>query len=71
MSTHAARVGHSPRLQRVDNLLADGREYSTLEIVALCQVVAVNSVISELRHNGRKIECRRTGARWYYRRTDV
>lgn len=71
MSSHAARVSESNRLQRVDQLLADGREYSTLEIMALCQVCAINSVISELRSNGRKIECRRRGDRWYYRRTDT
>lgn len=71
MSRHAARISHSSRLQRVDQLLADGREYSTLEIMALCQVCAVNSVISELRANGRQIACRRERGRWYYRRTDI
>jgi len=71
MSTHAAQLKTSDRLQRVDRLLADGREYSTLEIIALCQVVAVNSIISELRANGRAIACRQAGGRWYYRRDDI
>jgi len=68
MSTHAARVSSSDRLKRVDELLADGREYSTLEIIQACEVCAVNSIIDELRDNGRVIQCRREGNRWLYRR---
>lgn len=71
MSTHAARIDSSDRLKRVDQLLADGREYSTLEIFEQCRVCAVNSIISELRANGRSIDCRRDKGVWYYRRTDT
>ena len=58
---HAARFGHSPRLQRVHALLSDGREGSTLEIVTGAQVCAVNSCVAELRANGFHIECRQIG----------
>lgn len=71
MSTHAARIDTSDRLRRVDALLADGREYSTLEIVQHCDVCAVNSIVDELRSNGRDIRCRREGNRWLYRRWDA
>jgi len=67
---HSARIGNSKRLQRVDALLADGKEYSTLEIMLNASVCAVNSVISELRANGRVIVCRRVRDIWLYRRTD-
>ena len=67
----AAKLAKSKRLQRVDALLADGREYSTMEIIATCGVCAVNSIIAELRFNGRSIECRRHDAAFYYRRVDV
>lgn len=67
----AASLETSARLQRVDHLLAGGREYSTLEIIAYCGVCAVNSIISELRANGRKIRCRKEGYAYYYLREDV
>lgn len=64
---HSARIDHSSRLQRVDRLLADGREYSTMDIVMGARVCAVNSCIAELRANGRQINCRREKDVWYYR----
>ena len=70
---HAARLAHSPRLQRVHALLSDGVERSTFEIVEAAQVCAVNSCIAELRENGAVIDCRQgrdpvTGWRvWLYR----
>lgn len=67
---HSASIERSPRLKRVDDLLADGQEYTTLDIVNKAQVCAVNSCISELRANGRVIHCRRQGDIWYYRRVD-
>lgn len=67
----SANLASSQRLQRVDNLLADGREYSTMEIIAITGRCAVNSIISELRDNGRNIRCRREGNAWFYRRLDV
>lgn len=71
MSMHAADLSKSERLQRVDNLLADGREYTTMEIVQIAGVCAVNSIIAELRHNGRQIKCRREDDRFYYKRWDL
>jgi len=64
---HNARIEKSPRLQRVVELLADGREYSTREIIAHADICAVNSAVSELRVNGKKIRCRREGGAWYYK----
>ena len=55
---NAACLNRSARLQRVHGLLADGREYSTLEIVDAARVCAVNSIVSELRANGAAIDCR-------------
>jgi hypothetical protein len=63
----AARITTSPRLQRVAQLLADGRPYTTLDIVQGAGVCAVNSAIAELRWNGYSIECRRSGDLWTYR----
>jgi hypothetical protein len=67
---NAARIEKSDRLQRVDALLSDGREYSTLDICIGANVCAVNSAIAELRAhpNNRQISCRRTGDIWLYRR---
>lgn len=70
---HAARLDHSPRLQRVHSLLPDGIERSTLQILQAAHVCAVNSCVAELRANGAYIECRQirnpaTGERtWLYR----
>lgn len=69
---HAAHIDRSERLQRVEALLSDGAEHSTLDIVTGAQVCAVNSIISELRANGREIVCRQAtgyaGQRvWLYR----
>jgi hypothetical protein len=68
---HSARIDRSLRLQRVDALLADGHEYSTMDIVIKARVCAVNSCIAELRANGRTIACRREGDIWFYRRVNT
>jgi len=67
---NAARIEKSERLQRVDFLLSDGQEHSTLEICIRANVCAVNSAIAELRAhpNNRVISCRRIADVWYYRR---
>ena len=57
---HAARLSHSPRLQRVHALLEDGQEHSTLDIVQQAGVCAVNAAVAELRANGASIDCRQT-----------
>ena len=54
---HAATLERSPRLQRVQALLANGRWHSTREIMPGANVCAVNSCVSELRANGFEIEC--------------
>lgn len=61
-----AKLNKSPRLNRVYDLLASGREYSTLDIVKMANVCAVNSIVAELRENGCKINCVRRGDVWYY-----
>ncbi|MEO1750703.1 hypothetical protein [Thiofaba sp. EF100] len=71
-SIHAAKMDNSPRLQRVAELLADGRWYSTLDIIVGAGVCAVNSCVAELRANGIPVDCRRVGKdRFEYRRADV
>ncbi len=68
---HSARLDSSDRLQRVHDLLKDGQERSTAEIIKAAHVCAVNSIIAELRDNGAVIECRRAqgpyGPIWNYR----
>ena len=49
----------SERLQRVLALLQDGRPRTTMEIIHAAGVCAVNSIVSELRANGLRIECMR------------
>lgn len=63
---HAARLGHSERLQRVRTLLADGVPRSTMEIIRGAKVCAVNSIAAELRHNGVPVACQRVGDIWLY-----
>jgi hypothetical protein len=64
---HAARLAHSPRLQRLLTVLADGREHSTQELIGAARICAVNSCAAELRAQGLPIACRRQGGAWYYR----
>ena len=58
MAMHAARPDSSPRLRRVLEVLRDGQEHSTRELVDEARVMAVNSCIAELRQNGYQIDCR-------------
>ena len=68
---HAATLARSPRLQRVLEVLRDGAEHSTQDLVLTAQVCAVNSIIAELRANGCVITCRQApgehGRVWLYR----
>lgn len=66
MSTHFARITHSARLRRVINVLGDGREHTTLQIMRRAHVCAVNAIVDELRGNGYCIICQRRGDLWYY-----
>lgn len=47
----------SQRLQRTLKLLSDGRPHTTRDIVRKARVMAVNAVVSELRHHGAEIVC--------------
>ncbi len=66
---NAANLTKSDRLQRVFKLLSGGGEFTTLEIIQKAGVCAVNSIISELRQNGFKIDCQRRNDKWFYRMT--
>lgn len=68
---NAAKLDKSDRLKRVDSLLSDGRAHSTKAIIMFADVCAVNSIISELRANGRRISCERRGDIWLYKREFV
>lgn len=57
MTMNAARLDESPRLQRVLDVLSDGRSHTTREIVAAADVCAVNSCVAELRANGVGVSC--------------
>jgi hypothetical protein len=63
---HSARIEKSKRLQSVDKALASGTEMSTRELIQATGMCAINSIISELRDNGKDIRCHRRGGAWYY-----
>lgn len=58
---HAAPLD-SPRLQRVLQLLSDGRPHTTRAIIRKAHVAAVNAIVAELRHHGAEIACARSRA---------
>jgi len=68
---HAAKVKSSPRLQRLLEVLSDGRQHSSLDLCMNAYVVALSAAISELRANGAVIEVERYerdgGPVWLYR----
>ena len=64
---NAASIESSDRLNRVLDLLSQGDEFTTLDIIKEANVCAVNSIISELRQNGFDIACQRRGEKWFYR----
>jgi len=64
---NAADIDKSERLQKVANLLGRGGEYTTLDIIQMAGVCAVNSIVSELRANGYSINCERRANKWFYR----
>lgn len=57
MAMHAARIGESPRLQKVLAFLRRKGCATTREISHGCDVYAVNSIIAELRANGFTVSC--------------
>ena len=64
---NAASIESSDRLNRVLDLLSQGGECTTLDIIIKANVCAVNSIISELRQNGFDIACQRRGEKWFYK----
>lgn len=64
---HYAKLSGSPRLQRVRDFLLDGREHSTMDIIAGARVANVSATISELRFNGISVDCERRGDVWWYK----
>jgi hypothetical protein len=64
---NAASIEKSDRLARVLDLLSQGGDFSTLDIIKQANVCAVNSIVAELRQNGFDINCQRRGDKWFYR----
>jgi len=66
---HAAKLSKSDRLQRVRNALTKAVPgwLSTLQISQRARVLAVSTCVAELRKNGMRISCVRTGDVWRYR----
>lgn len=64
---NAASIESSERLNRVLDLLSQGGEFTTLDIIKSANVCAVNSIVAELRQNGFDINCQRRGEKWFYR----
>jgi hypothetical protein len=64
---NAASIEKSERLGRVLDLLSQGGDFSTLDIIKQVNVCAVNSIVAELRQNGFDINCQRQGDKWFYR----
>lgn len=74
MTIHAARLDHSPRLQRVYEYLRANARYtnpwrSTREILRAADVCNVSTCVAELEApiNGFTIECERRGRYYFYR----
>lgn len=63
---HYAKLENSHRLKNLLLLLKCGRELSTMELSLKCGIYALSTAISELRHQGYNIECRREGRKWLY-----
>ena len=64
---NAASIENSDRLNRVLDLLSQGGEFTTLDIIKEANVCAVNSIVAELRQNGFNINCQRRGDKWFYK----
>jgi hypothetical protein len=64
---NSAILSKSIRLQKVFNILLDGNEHTTRDLIRKSGMCAINSICAELRVNGIKIDCQRRGDRWYYK----
>jgi len=58
---HFADIKNSRRLQGVLEILQDGAEHTTFDIMLKTKSCAVHTDIYELRKNGIKIDCRQNG----------
>ena len=58
---HARTLENSPRLQQTLGVLSDGKRHTSAEIRNITKSVCVGTDISELRHNGKTIECQLVG----------
>ena len=63
---HAASIKKSKRLQSVLEVLTALKEASTLQLVQIAGVCAVNSCVAELREAGYLINCQRRAGAFYY-----
>jgi len=68
MAIHAARLENSPRLQRVLDVLKDGRPHTTREVQILANVCNAHTAAAELRANGFNVVCIQAGRGLYYYR---
>ncbi len=65
---HNAKLEKSYRLQKVLDLLRSHPEgISSMTLIRKAQVVAPGTVVSEIRHQGYKIDCERKGLVWFYK----
>jgi hypothetical protein len=65
---NAAKLEKSYRLQRVlDQLRCHPNGISSMTLIRNAQVVAPGTVVSELRHQGYDIDCKREGQVWTYK----
>jgi hypothetical protein len=65
---NAASLETSARLQAVLDFLANRPDGATsMEIIKACNVVAPATVVSEIRHQGHRIDCKREGRHWRYK----
>jgi hypothetical protein len=62
----AAKLSTSKRLQRVFNVLLDGKRHTTRDLIRKAHVCAVSAVISEIRQNGIKVNCECKRQTWHY-----
>lgn len=58
---HARTIANSPRLQQTLAILADGLPHTSKDIRDITKSVCVGTDISELRYNGKVIECQLMG----------
>jgi hypothetical protein len=76
---HYAKIKSSPRLQRLLRALSSANYFmdgwlTTMQIIGIAEICAVNSAVSELRRNGYVVESRRsatTKGAWEYKLVQI